>query len=162
MILPLRQRHRRMFLVIGVLLPITFVIGIAARRAVPQVVKLPSELLSWSQTLTAADFDRADLFTNSPVWTRLWREQNTGRYAVGFVAEQDFVKPDLMVYWIAGHPHAPDKLPPEATLLGAFSGGPLLLPVEATTADGVLILFSLANHEIVDVSKPTRFGELTK
>jgi len=162
MILPLRQRHRCMFAVIGVLLPITFVIGIAARRAVPHAATLPPELSSWSQAFTATDYDRDDLFTNAPVRVRLWREQNIGRYAVGFVAAKDFIKPDLIAYWIAGHPAATDQLPPEATLLGAFSAGPLLLPVEATTTDGSLILFSLADQEIVDLSKPTRFSEPTK
>ena len=161
MILPLRQRHRRMFAVIGMLLPMTFVIGIAARRAVPHAATLPPELSPGSQTFTATDFDRDDLFTNSPVRVRLWREQNAGRLAVGFVAAKDFVKPDLIVYWIAGHPVATDKLPPEATLLGAFSAGPLLLPVEATTTDGSLILFSLADQEIVDVAKPLRLSEST-
>ena len=154
MILPLRQRHRHMFAVIGVLLPIAFVSGIAARRAVPHAAPLPPELSSWSQTYTATGFDRDDLFTTSPVRVQLWCEQNTGRYAVGFVASKDFLKPDLIAYWIAGRPAATDQLPPEATLLGAFSAGPLLLPVEATTADGSLILFSLADQEIVDVSKP--------
>lgn len=162
MILPLRQRHRRMLIVIGVLLPIAFVLGIAARRAMPHVATLPPELSSWSQTFTATDYDRNDLFTTSPVRVQLWREQDTGRFAVGFVAAKDFLKPDLIVYWIAGHRNDTDKLPPEATLLGAFSAGPLLLPVEATTADGSLILFSLADQEIVDVSKPTRFSESTK
>lgn len=162
MIISLRQRHRRMFAVLGVLLPIAFVVGIVARREVPRVATLPPELSSWSQTFTATGYDRADLFTNSPVRVQLWREQNTGRSAVGFVAAKDFVKPDLIAYWLAGHPTATDKLPPEATLLGAFSAGPLLLPVEASTADGALILFSLADQEIVDVSKPTRFSEPTK
>ena len=142
-----------MFAVIGVLLPIAFVVGIALRRAVPHAATLPPELSSRSQNFTATDFDRDDLFTNSPVRVRLWRERNTGRYAVGFVAAKDFLKPDLIAYWIAGHPTATDKLPPEATLLGAFGAGPLLLPVETTTDDGSLILFSLADQEIVDVSK---------
>jgi hypothetical protein len=162
MILPLRERHRRVFVVLGVLLPIAFVVGIAARNAVPRVATLPPELSSWSQTFTATDYDRDELFTTSPVRVQLWREQDTGRFAVGFVAAKDFLKPDLIVYWIAGHPNDTDELPAEATLLGAFSAGPLLLPVEATTADGSLILFSLADQEIVDVSKPTRFSESTK
>lgn len=151
-----------MFAVIGVLLPIAFVSGIAARRAVPHAATLPPELSSLSETFTATDYDQDDLFTNSPVRVRLWHEQGIGRYAVGFVAAKNFLKPDLIVYWIAGHPTATDNLPPEAMLLGAFSAGPLLLPVEATITDGSLILFSLADREIVDLSKPIRFGRPTK
>jgi hypothetical protein len=68
---------------------------------------------------------------------------------------------DLLAYWVAGHPPVTDKLPTEQ-LLGAFVGGPLVLPAEAATTDGSLILFIMADQEIVDVSKPTRFNDLNK
>jgi len=160
MILPLRQRHRRMFAVLGLLLPLAFGFGIAARRTVPPT--LPSELSSWTQNFTATDYERGDLFGKSAVRVRLWREQGTGRIAVGFSAAKDFLKPDLMAYWSAGHPRTSDTLPPEARLLGAFVAGPLVLPPEASGTDGYLILFSLADREIVDVSKPTRFSDSMK
>lgn len=35
MILPLRQRHRRIFIGLAIFLPAVFVLGIAARKAVP-------------------------------------------------------------------------------------------------------------------------------
>jgi hypothetical protein len=38
----------------------------------------------------------------------------------------------------------------------------LLLPGEAGETNGVLVLFSLANGEVVDVSQPTRFNGSTK
>ena len=162
MILSLRQRHRHVFAVLGVLLPMAFVVGVAARKPVPSVATLPPELSARAQTFTATGFDHDDLFAKAPVGVQLWREQGTGRCAVGFVADRDFVKPDLIAYWIAGTPPAADRLPPEAALLGAFSAGPLLLPDQATTSAGTLILFSLADQEIVDVSKPTRLSESTK
>ena len=159
MIFPLRQRHRRIFAVLGVLLPLAFGLGIAARRTVPHTLALPPELSSWTQNFTAIDYERGDLFGESPVRVRLWREQGTGRFAVGFSAAKDFLKPDLMAYWSARHPTRNDTLPPEARLLGAFVAGPLVLPPEASGTDGCLILFSLADQEIVDVSKPTRFSD---
>ena len=162
MILCLRQRHRRMFAVIGVLLPLLFVLGITARRAVPQLETLPPGLTSQTVTFTATDYERGDLFAKSPVRVRLWREQGSGRLAVGFAAAKDFLKPDLMAYWSTARPAASDTLPPNASLLGAFVAGPLPLPEEASVKDGSLILFSLANQEIVDVSKPTRFTDSMK
>jgi hypothetical protein len=143
-----------MFAVLGVFLPVAFVIGIAARRAVPQATTLPPELSARSQTFTATGFDRDDLIAKSPVRVRLWREQNTGRLAVGFAATENFIKPDLLVYWVAGKPTVTDGLPANATMLGAFVAGPLVLPTEAASTEGSLILFSLANQEIVEVSKP--------
>src|SRR5262249_30260411 len=113
-------------------------------------------------TFTATDYERGDLFNKSPVQVRLWREQGTARLAVGFIAGEDFLKPDLLAYWSVAHPMTSDALPADARLLGAFVAGPLVLPAEASDTDGYLILFSLANQEIVDVSKPTRFREAKK
>lgn len=158
MIRSLRQRHRRIFTVLFPVLLLAFAVGIAARRAVPQAESLPPELTPVTQVFTATDYERADLFDESPVRVRLWREQYSGRLAVGFTAAKEFLKPDLMVYWSAARPVANDPLPSDASLLGAFVAGPLALPEEASTKEGRLILFSLANHEIVDVSKPTRFA----
>lgn len=162
MIRPLRQRHRHMVIALGVTLPIAFAAGIAARRTVPQHATLPPALSSWTQRFTATDYERGDLFGNAPVRVRLWREQGTGRYAVAFSAAKDFLKPDLLAYWIEGHPKVADTLPPEARLLGAFIAGPLVLPTEAAITDGSLILFSLANQELVAVSKPIRVDDSMK
>lgn len=158
MILPLRQRHRQMFAVFGVLLPLAFAVGIVARRTVPPIATLPPELSAATQTFTAAEYERDDLFAKSQVKVRLWRDLAKGQLAVGLVAPKDFLKPDLIVYWVAGQPKVTDKLPANAVLLGSFVASPLALPTEAATQQGLLILFSLANQEIVDVSKPFTGG----
>lgn len=157
MIHPLRQRHRRVFAVLGVLLPSLFVLGVAMRRAVPRPETLPLELSPQTVTFTATGYEREDLFAKSPVRVRLFRQQESRVLAVELSASKDFLKPDLMVYWSGASPTASEKLPSEAKLLGAFVTTALVLPPEASTMDGRLILFSLANQEIVDVSKPTRF-----
>jgi len=38
----------------------------------------------------------------------------------------------------------------------------LPLPVEAASTSGVLVLFSLADNEIVDISKPIQFNQPTR
>ena len=146
MILSLRQRHRRMFAVLGVLLPLLFVVGIAVRRAVPQPEALPPELSPQTVTFSATGYERDDLFDKSPVRVRLFRDHEAGVLAVGLNAAKDFLKPDLMVYWSAQRPTTSDNLPPNARLLGVFVSATLVLPPEASTADGHLILFSLANQ----------------
>ena len=162
MILPLRQRHRRMFAVLGVLLPLAFAVGIAVRQTVPQSETLPPELSPQMVTFTAAGYKRDDLFYKSPVRVRLFRDHESGALAVGLKAAKDFLKPDLMVYGSAERPTTSDNLPPNAKLLGVFVAGPLALPEEASNTEGCLILFSLANQEIVDVSKSTKFTDSTK
>lgn len=161
MILPLRQRHRGMFAVLSVLLPVAFAVGIAARKTATPAENLPPELSSQTQTFTATGYERGELFAKSGVKVRLWQDLSARTHAVGFRAPKDFIKPDLIVYWRAGQPDAFDKVPADATLLGAFVTTVLPLPNEATKTEGVLILFSLADQEVVDVSKPVRFSAPT-
>ena len=72
-----------------------------------------------------------------------------------FSAAKDFVKPDLIVYWVAGSPNVTDKLADNARLLGAFNSSlALSLSPEAGPGSGVLVLYSLADQEIIEVSKP--------
>ncbi len=109
------------------------------------------------------EWQRADLFAKSPVQVRLMREHSgSGKFAVEFSAARDFVKPDLIVYWSAGNPNITDKLPDNAILLGSFSSTPLPLTDEITKSNGQLVLFSLADNEIVDASKPIQFKDSPK
>ena len=160
MIRPLRQRHRRMVIVLGVFLPIAFAVGIAARKPVPGMASLPKELAASPHKFAVTEWERANLFTKTPIQVRLLRESaGAGQFAVEFSAAKNFVKPDLIVYWVAGSPNITDSLPDNARLLGVFNSTPLPLPVEATKANGVLMLYSLADNEVVDVSKPVTTKE---
>ena len=156
MIRPLRQRHRWMITIIGVLLPIAFAAGIAARRPAPTVATLPTALATTQRHFEAVEWERADLFTKTPIQVRLLRESaGAGHFAVEFSAARDFVKPDLIVYWVAGNPNITNTLPENARLLGVFNSSvALLLPLDAASGSGELALFSLADQEIVEVSKP--------
>lgn len=156
MIRPLRQRHRRMIIVLGVFLPVAFAVGIAARKPVPGMNSLPKELVASPQKFAVTEWERADLFAKTPIQVRLLRENaGKGGFAVEFSASKDFVKPDLIVYWVAGNSNLTDKLPDNARLLGAFNSSVALsLPPATATGSGVLVLYSLADQEIVEVSKP--------
>jgi hypothetical protein len=162
MTLALRQRHRRTIFAIGLVVGFLFVMGLLKRQPVPETETLPRELAPQTQTFSATGEELGELFGDSRIRVGVWREQETGSLAVGFIADKNFLKPDLLAYWSAVHPAKSDALPADATLLGALVGGPLLLPKEASVSDGSLILYSLANHEIVDVSKQMRFAGRTK
>ena len=163
MIYPLRQRHRRIVIALGIFLPIVFVIGIAARKPAPTVAKLPAGLTATSQQFDAVEWKRADLFAKTPIEVYLLREQkSSGRFGIEFSAAKEFVKPDLIVYWVAGNPNMTDTLPDNAILLGAFSSTALPLSDEVAKSNGVLVLYSLADNEIADVSKPIQFNGSTK
>jgi hypothetical protein len=163
MILQLRQRHRRTFFVLGIFLPVAFAVGIAARKPLPEVDSLPKEIAPATASFASEVWSRADLFPKSSVQTRLLREHSgAGKFAVTFLAARNFVKPDLLVYWSAGNSNSTNALPDNAILLGAFASPQLSLPEAAENSDGALVLFSLADNEIVDVSMPIRLNDSTK
>ena len=155
MILPLRPRQRHIMLALGVFLPVAFAAGIVARKPVPTSSALPASLTIAPQHFESVEWLRTDLFAKASIQVRLTREQKgTGRFAVDFAVSEDFVKPDVIVYWVVGNPHVTDTLPDQALLLGVFNPtAPLLLPTQMESGEGVLVLFSLADQEVIEVSK---------
>ena len=162
MIRPLRQRHRAVFIALGFCLPLAFASGIAARRPIPPAASLPATLASTPPAPADLVWKRRDLFPSAPIEVRLLREKSSGRIAAQFSATTDFLKPDLLVYWAAGNPHIRESLPENATLLGQFDSPALILPNEVLTVDGVLILYSLADNELVGMTKPLRLVDSTQ
>ncbi len=154
MILPLRRRHRRMFAVIGILLPVAFVAGVAARKPIPTAARSDA-LLSPRQTFAQNGWNRSDLFTNVAFRVQLLHDAaNTNRTALQISNLKDFVKADLLVYWLPTESILKDTIPDDAVLLGAFvSGQPLPISPIVAQKSGRLILYSLADHEIVTVSQ---------
>lgn len=161
MIRSLRQSHCRMFAVIGCLLPVAFLFGVAARKPIPSIAQLPPALQAQEVESGALVWERADLFAKAAVHVRLNRTAS-GDFAIACSARGDFAKPDLIVYWATGVATKVETLPDAATLLGAFSAGALRVPVNIAVNEGALILFSLADQEIVAVSQPVRFNAETK
>jgi hypothetical protein len=159
MIRPLRIRHRRIFTLLGVLLPVAFGFGIAARKPVPQMDALPTALHAATPRFNTLLWEQPDLFTNAPVTVRLLR--GAERLAVTCSAPDSFVKPDLLVYWSTDRSRAGNTLPDDATLLGAFAASVLPLPADSAGRSGVLVLFSLADQEIVAISRPIHFNDST-
>ena len=154
MIHPLRQLHRRTFLALGLILPAALVIGLAIRPPIPAIAD--------ASPLPASIWQRGDLFGKAPVQVRLLSAPGqNGDAALVLSAAKDFLKPDLLVYWVAGQPAITDSLPGDAVLLGPFSSPMLPLPTEAVRRSGVLVLYSLADNEITDVSRPVQLNATT-
>src|SRR5258706_3464070 len=74
MIRPLRQRHRLMVCTLGVLMPVAFVAGIAARRPVPVLASLPPELTGRADRVGNIVWSKTDLWPNQRITTSLWRD----------------------------------------------------------------------------------------
>ena len=152
MIRPLRRRHRATVCALGVLLPLAFAVGLVARRPVPVLALVPPELESKASSFDQVLWTKADLWPGQRIITSLRRDA-AGSVAVGLMF-RDLVKPDVLVYWAAGMETAVEGLPDNARLLGALSNrAPLPIPPDARNEAGRFVLYSLADHEVVAVSK---------
>lgn len=156
MIRPLRQRHRRTIAALALVLPIAFVAGIAARKPVPVAGTLPAELATRADVFGRVVLTKADLWAGERIITRL-RRDSAGAIAVEFMF-RDVTRPDVLVYWVPGQETIGEGLPDRARLLGPFSNRrPLPIRPDARGERGRLVLYSLADHEIVATSKPIIF-----
>src|SRR5437870_1315052 len=156
MIRPLRKRHRVMVCTLGVLLPVAFAAGLVARKPVPVAATMPSELAG-----TASDFGRV-VWTKPDIWPGQRIITSLRRDAAGSVAVEllcrDLAKPDVLVYWAAGKEPTAEGLPDKARLLGALSNRvPFPIPADARGEIGRLVLYSLADQEVVTASNPVTF-----
>jgi hypothetical protein len=153
MIRPLRQRHRRVFYVLALILPLAFATGIAARKRIPVMASKtfsPSEMPA-----TRALWTDPNLFSESRIITSL-REQADGRLTVQLLF-RDLVRADMLLYWQPGEAEPRQGLGNRATLLGAIgSASKFPLQPSAKNELGRLILYSLADHEVVVWSKTFR------
>ena len=156
MIRPLRQRHRVMIFALSVVVPATFAVGIATRKAVPAL------------SVTAPGFS-AVAHGHKELWSRdgLWEKKairtrilnlgaGNGQLGVELIAQDQIARADVLVYWLPGQRKIEDALPDDAILLGSFDPSipmPLPLPQPAANNAGRLLLYSLGDHEIVAVSK---------
>lgn len=152
MIRPLRQRHRVMACTLGVVLPVVFVAGIAARRPVPVAASVALEVSGDTGTFAQVVWSKPDLWPAQRITTAL-RRNSSGTMAVQ-IRSDDLVKPDVLVYWSAGNIAVGESLPVNARLLGTlFNHAPLPIPAEVRGESGRFVLYSLADHEVVVASK---------
>ena len=157
MIRPLRECHRVMVFALTITLPAAFAVGIASRSEVPTSkpgapglhAEAHNQIEIWS---------RNDLWEKKTIQTRLLSISPGSReLAVALLALDQIVRPDLLVYWVPGEPKTLNSLPDDSFLLGSFEQSaptPLTLPELAAKQTGVLVLYSLADQELVAVSKP--------
>ena len=137
---------------LGVVLPVAFGAGIAARRPVPAATSVPAGLAAKASDFGPVLWSDADLFPGRRIITRLRGDANGG-LAAEFMFS-GLTRPDVLVYWSSGDEAIADRLPEDAQLLGALSNGqPLPVPAKQRGQSSRLVLYSLADHEVVAVSK---------
>ena len=153
---PLRKRHGLMIITLSVVIPATFAVGIATRKAVPALsVAIPG--LSAGAPHREEVWSRDDLWEKKAIRTRILnRGAGIGQLAVELTSKDQIVRPDVLIYWLPGRRKIENVLPDDAILLGSFAPSlPMPLPLSQQTAKSVgrLLLYSLGDQEIVAVSK---------
>ncbi len=160
MILRLRQRHHRIIWSLAIVLPVVLVVGLSARRPVPVAEILPVGLVPKARQLVHAAWAPDNLFSKTHVRAQLLQDStDLNRRAIRFSAPENFVKPDLIVCWTDSDKTVLDGLPNNARLLGAFTAE-IELPDDVVHGSGRLVLYSLADGEVVDVSGPIQIFQL--
>ncbi len=151
-----------MIIVLGILLPIAFVSGLVARKPMPEVSSLPAGWVDRKPSPEPVLWTRNDLWPTRLDTVLLGDPAHPDSPAVKLLAKEEIAQPDLLIYWSSTAPAGGDALPTNSFLLGAWDQNdpvPLTLPAVADGQTGVLILYSLADNKIVQVSKPFNPGK---
>lgn len=140
-----------MICALSVVLPAAFVAGIAARQPVAFDTAAPWHLARSRNAFGKVVWTKTDLWPEHRILTSL-RRNAAGEDALEFVV-RELSKPDVLVYWMSGNESMAKTLPDTARLLGALvNRATLPLPSEVRGESSRLILYSLAEHEVVAAS----------
>jgi hypothetical protein len=146
-----------MVLALTITLPVAFAVGIATREGVTTTKAGALEPGAGIHNHNEL-WSRNDLWEKGAIQTRLLRtDPDSGQLAIELLALDQIVRPDLLVYWVPGQAKIENSLPGDAFLLGSFEQSmptPLTLPAPAAQQAGALVLYSLADQELIAVSKP--------
>ena len=159
MIHSLRKRHRRASMVLAVLVPGLFAIGLGMRTEWPDAMKIGTG----PRSAQVGGID--DLWSTDGARTTLVQVRDGSRRIViegpdPFVA----IIADPLLYWAVEERDFGDSLPEGAVFLGPFdssSGVILSSTPDVTEASGRLIVYSLARQEIVAVSRNFDWSEFS-
>ena len=136
MIQPLRQVHARMFLGLGIVLPILFVAGVRSRR-------IPTPKAHTDIGTSPANAEHTVLIGGARLAARVFRDASGA--AVEISSSSELLAPDVLVY--ASASESKDHVPADAVLLGAFVSRKTY-PLPSANTRSVL-LYSEAHREVL-------------
>jgi hypothetical protein len=142
-----------MFTVLGMVLPVVLVVGLYERTSVPVMTSLPAGLVTNRPVSGSLVLLKTCAFPHTSTSAKLFGTQKGDDFTIQISTGVEPEKPDVLVYWVPGSPPGFDKIPAGAFLLGELGSQSLSLPV-GERPDGVLMLYSLADGEVIDVSNP--------
>ncbi len=158
MIRALRQRHRTTTTVLSIILPVVFLLAVALRKPLPISAPRPGLITATQPTFNNPIWEKNDLWVKPLIKTRLFSNNPTNqpsKFAVQLIPEQPIIRPDVLAYWTPTMVGIIDQVPDSAVLLGPITGERVMpLPSSSANTLGSLILYSLADHEVIGISSP--------
>lgn len=164
MIRSLRRRHRAMTTAIAIVLPLLFLAGIAARKAIPRM-EIPPALTPVEETFSELIFQKNYFRPELDIAARVFADSlPPSRLAVELHPQRYLKIPDILVYWSETPPNAGDKMPESSYLIGTLAGTErrrFPLPSAALDSDGSLILYSLAQQRVIGMAALPTHSQLS-
>jgi len=147
MIRPLRARHRRMVVAVGVVAGLLLVLGLLARRPVPTQAALPLRAASQKDGSQEVGFGRLG------VRATLGRDAD-GSVLLELGAAWPLDDALVGVYWAPGRPADLARLPERSYWLGLYGGRAQTyrLPPRSAAVDGSVLLYGLNRHQVLDAA----------
>ena len=144
MIQPLRKVHRAVFLILGIVLPVLFLSGLAARHAPLPSIPRTEDRLERSNVTGGTEFVMNSGSTELKV--RLIENAISGTIReFGLIPDSEFVAPDVFVYWSLTKTES--SIGADAKLLGKFgSCEQYRIP---TGQGGYFVLYSVAQNQVL-------------
>lgn len=139
MIRALRQRHARIIGILAVVVPLLFLMALAARPNWPTQQVSGTAPSSGGWTAFGSEDSVRALIESKGVrdWLHLARDETLAR-------------PDVLVYWAEEAPAKDAPFPIDAVLLGPLGDtGTVTFDLPARSTAGTLLLYSLGHREIV-------------
>lgn len=149
----LRSAHRRIFVLLLVVLPALVSLALSVRGRVPVNKSLPGASATRVEPANLGDAPPALIAPG--IWVRTLKDPTDLPRAVELRCDADPKTPDLLLYW-GSAPSTDGALPEGALLLGSVSGAgtttfelPTAARAMAGGRNGSIILYSLARQEVL-------------
>jgi hypothetical protein len=144
MIQPLRKMHRLVFLVLGIVLPVLFISGLAGRHAPLSPSDRTKDALERLNVTGGTEFEMNAGSTKHKV--RLIESTMSGSdREFELIPDSEFLVPDAFVYWSLTKTES--SIAADAKLLGRFGPGERYRIPAAV--GGYFILFSVARNQVL-------------
>ena len=149
MIESLRVAHRRAFVMLGLVLPATLLIGLGSRRSRPDAGARTADVPATANAVR----ESSNLWRSHTIHTTLYsRSDRSQEIDVVLQSAEELNAPDLLLYWSANAPEG-NVLSEEARLVGAFKTAKAFpIPLNGKHT-GYLVLFSSAHKSVFDTAR---------